>query len=555
MRYVWLAALVASISWTAQADERIDYASCARAADPPVCLATLAAPRLKLPHELVEAIVQTGAVDLVPRYRNVWVEVIQRKDRYAPDLFNLLAVPRTIDDVPDYSPDIVAPAATAAIALAAAAQTRDDPFTHATVRKLIAEAKYDPSIPRRALHVSIEANHLDHGSRNRRPRGLAAIWRRVVAEPQFETWRIMSLARSAYLDGYRDEGLALLRIGLQRTDIAPDEIAHAAWWLALHYGLLEEGERLLERARPNASPRNLESAEFHVAQARLLKSYDAASAKLLVQQCVDKNWGCSTFGPFDNETWRALQAAGAKAELMELGRYYLGQARKTNLRDELRGDLFANACESFRRAGDIDAARAAAREGLPFVPIAVAARARTLPPAQTQLEKRRAAIQANGFGAAPVIALYRTGARDEAIAHGFLRGVDRYENAIVAGETPDPLWVVDDGGMFELRILVRKLIDKTNIADADRLHARLRSMKPSELTGAFAGDFGAAAGGLAALLGRTEETRAYFAQHLMLDDPQKSEENRNAIAQFVARYAGSWRQALTTLLRAKSRRT
>jgi hypothetical protein len=558
MRYLLLAALIASFAWTAQADDAVDYPSCARASDPPICLATLAAPRLasRRPHEIIEAIVRTGAVDLVPRYKHIWIGVLRRRDQYAPDTFNLLQIPHPTGTVADYSVDVVAPVATAAIALAAAAQTHDDPFKHPVVAKLIVEARRDPTIPRMALDAWIQGHGSDSGSENTRPRGLRAIWRRIIAEPQFETPRLMSLARGAYIYGYPDEGLALLRIGLQRADISGNELAHAAWWLALRYGLLEEGEHLLERARPTVSPERLESAENQMAQARLLKGYDATAAKRLLRDCVGKDWGCSKVGQhLDGSTWRALERAGAKAELRELGLHYLSEAHKPNLRDEHRGNMFAYASESFRRAGDVTAALSAAREGLPFVAPAVAQRARTFPPAQTISEKRKAAIQANGFGTTPVIALYRAGARDEALSTGYLTGYHRYHHATVAGETPDPKWVFDDGGMFDVMVLTTQLVDSGNITDAERLYTILKNMKPNDLTLAFPEDVGSTLGSLAALLGRADETHAHFANSTMPDKPTASEPNRNAIAWFRARHAARWRQALTTLLRAKSGRT
>ena len=54
------------------------------------------------------------------------------------------------------------------------------------------------------------------------------------------------------------------------------------------------------------------------------------------------------------------------------------------------------------------------------------------------------AIAAQGSGTSPVVALYRTGAIEEALKTRYLTGKDRYLNADRAGEKKDPQWVIDD---------------------------------------------------------------------------------------------------------------
>ncbi|MBC8025007.1 MAG: hypothetical protein H7Y89_03365, partial [Steroidobacteraceae bacterium] len=57
---------------------------------------------------------------------------------------------------------------------------------------------------------------------------------------------------------------------------------------------------------------------------------------------------------------------------------------------------------------------------------------------------REMVLAAHGSGTAPVIALYRTGAIEEALNTGYLTGYNRYRHARRAGEKPDPQWVLDD---------------------------------------------------------------------------------------------------------------
>jgi hypothetical protein len=53
-------------------------------------------------------------------------------------------------------------------------------------------------------------------------------------------------------------------------------------------------------------------------------------------------------------------------------------------------------------------------------------------------------LAAHDEGTAPVIALYRTGAIEEALKTGYLTGYSRFRHARRAGEKPDPQWVLDD---------------------------------------------------------------------------------------------------------------
>ena len=65
-------------------------------------------------------------------------------------------------------------------------------------------------------------------------------------------------------------------------------------------------------------------------------------------------------------------------------------------------------------------------------------------------------VTSQGNGALPVVALYGTGAIEEALKTRFLSGKDRYVDAERAGETKDPQWVLDDNSTLYIGVMARE---------------------------------------------------------------------------------------------------
>ena len=150
----------------------------------------------------------------------------------------------------------------------------------------------------------------------------------------------------------------------------------------------------------------------------------------------------------------ALEVAGARDELRELGAECLRQAQAAD-DDPVAADWYAAASDLYLRAGDRERARELARLGLPFV----AGRLQRAMESYSNVDKTNPtamAIAAQGSGTSPVVALYRTGAIEEALKTRYLTGKDRYLNADRAGEKKDPQWVIDDNWTLYLNLMARE---------------------------------------------------------------------------------------------------
>ncbi|HEV8330635.1 MAG TPA: hypothetical protein VGQ22_04395, partial [Steroidobacteraceae bacterium] len=180
-----------------------------------------------------------------------------------------------------------------------------------------------------------------------------------------------------------------------------------------------------------------------IAAARLARGYDAESAHVLMRVILDDLIDHDArFNSRDEHERSALERSGAREELRMLGAECMRRAQATD--GEAAANWYAAASDFYLRAGDRERARELARDGMPYVPASVRKAAGWL----TGVDKNdptAMAIAAQGEGTAPVIALYRTGAIEEALKTRYLTGKDRYFNAERAGEKKDPQWVLDDG--------------------------------------------------------------------------------------------------------------
>jgi hypothetical protein len=191
-------------------------------------------------------------------------------------------------------------------------------------------------------------------------------------------------------------------------------------------------------------------------RARLHRGYDReAAARVLAGTLADDR-----LSPWPESGPEALKAAGATDELRALAVALVERGRATDRAAEERTDDFGQAAWTFRAIGDRDAALAAAREGMAFVPTATAGRSG----------------RGSSHGTRPARELFEL-APDEAVASGMLWDYDRYEAVLRAGGRPDPEWVADYGAPFSLELATWLLRDRRDPVAAhallDAVEARL----------------------------------------------------------------------------------
>jgi hypothetical protein len=325
------------------------------------------------------------------------------------------------------------------------------------------------------------------------------MWRAVVAAPPKDTALLVALAKDADFLGLRDEATALARVAVARTDTSEADRASAQSIITL--------SEYVTTADP---------------------PYDTAWMKERLETCSGYGW-CS-------DLLAEAAAAGASGDLKVFGADLASRARRATIAED-KTMAYGAASEAFRLAGEIPAALAAAREGLRFVPAA------TVIPETGRIE---AAVVAKGQfewdddPIAPAIALYRAGAREEAIRSGYLTGYARFRHAAVAGETPDARWVVADKSDFTIWRLIYDLISNPVPATATQLYDGLRCSETELGDVIDPPKFNSYLAVLAALTGRAGSMRAHLgAAAVSLDDKAQ------LIPAFHAQMlAEDWRRAL-----------
>jgi hypothetical protein len=204
---------------------------------------------------------------------------------------------------------------------------------------------------------------------------------------------------------------------------------------------------------------------------------------------------------------------------------------------ENRGDWYALASDCYRRAKENELAIRAARLGLALVPDAVAGR---LGAGEQKGSPQRQTVDTNGYGAAPVLALYRAGAVSEALQVGYMNGRDRFWNAKLAGEIPDPGWVVSDRSWFNIGIIVRQLVREESVSMALDLQPKLEAAM--QTPGTFSGSREyALLAALAALTSQPDKMIFHLSREATaVDDPDSA-----------LSLASKWRLCQTILARVK----
>ena len=188
-------------------------------------------------------------------------------------------------------------------------------------------------------------------------------------------------------------------------------------------------------------------------QARLRDGYDREAVARVLADILS----AAEHLPWPERGPEALKAGGATDELRALGAALVSRGRAPDRSPEDRTDDFGLASWAFRAAGDREAALAAAREGMAFVPEAVEGRGHL-----------------SSFGTWPVRELFQL-APDEGVASGFLWGRDRYESAATVGGQADPAWLAGPRMDFLMKLVVPTLQRRGAASDARALLIRLQA--------------------------------------------------------------------------------
>ncbi len=277
----------------------------------------------------------------------------------------------------------------------------------------------------------------------------------------------------------------------QRASFASDAARSADNWRVAEAFLARGGER--------ADGYSIPEVRLAIDQARLRGGYDQeAAARVLAAILAEEK-----LLPWPDEGPEALKAARATDELRVLGAALVSRGRSPDRSPEDRTDDFGQASWAYEAAGDRDMALSAAREGAALTPLAVAERLSLYSNASSVSASEAAEIA--GFGTWPVQRLYELGARDEALAVGYLAGRDRYLAEIEAGVTPDPSWLAKPRIDYQLKLVVPVLQQRRAESDAKALLLRLQAV-PADWASANAEELMM----LAAIAGEGEQVEAIF---------------------------------------------
>jgi hypothetical protein len=465
------------------------YGDCAAARDAPSCLLLRAVATEGVDAEvLLRAVVESGSVDVALKHRAALTATRGTlKTFIGPDGVSTAYINASSEEV-----------FAAALALAAAAQIADDPFAHKAVKPLIAKGRRNETATLAAIIWSDVTFGVLWRARLTRPRGWPAIWRAVIAEPPKDTALLAAMSYYANLLSLKAESVALARALVARTDASEEQLSSARAIIVLAEGV--------DATDP---------------------PYDTAWTKGLLETCSGYGW-CS-------DVLAEAAAAGATADLKMFGADLASRARREPIADR-KTMAYGAASEAFRLAGEIPAALAVAREGLRFVPAA------TVVPETGRIEVASAAgnFAWDDDAIAPAIALYRAGARDEALRSGYLTGYARFRHAVVAGETPDARWVIADKSDFTMWRFISELIETPAPATATQFYDGLRCSEAALSDVIDPPKFNSNLAVLAALIGRAGSMRAHLGTAAVtLDDKAQ------IIPGFLAhRLAEDWRRTL-----------
>jgi hypothetical protein len=503
------------------------FSDCVKTDDPPTCIVERVLMHGgEAPSDLLTAVVATGSVKLVPQHASVLVDGARTKFHGAEMFLKALGVNAPPDEGMQAVRDSDQAPLLAAIALLAASQNTDDPFTDATVQPLLQKANNTPAVAYMAVSLWDEIlgpNDPWTSAETIRPRGLVKVWDTIIATPPTNVRMLIEMAHTAAWNGFKDKSVPLFDMAYAKAGEATNsDKARLASLLVKNLSAADQAQALLDAGGAEATDYDITSIRLDVAKARLTKTADADAINLIAITLQNSIKARSIF--LEDDLLDALQKGGAVGELKTIGGVFLKHARKQQ-RPEEAGNWFGAASGAYRRAGLQAEALSAAREGLPVVPAAIQGRVGQRFDA---LSPRQAAVAANGFGTEPVRALYLAGARDEAIAFGYFTGYDRYKYARAAHEPVDPFLIIEDDKDLYFSVSLKGLISRPDRELAQRFYDGLATQLTSH------GELQLDLGTLAALAGNTAKMREHF---------QSAASEPNLTAYFALDVAGIWRRA------------
>lgn len=432
----------------------------------------------------------------------------------------------------------------AATTLAAAAFNSADPYADPEWLAVAKAFRDDPAVALRAAHIIRDLGYEPWEDVLRDPPGLTAIWKTVVAHTPEDNDQLLDLAHDLSFYGpesQKPQIKLLLDRFLASPNRTPEQLATAASLLANTFDDADAAQALMDAGGYRATDHEVSSEDnlLAVAAARVAAEHGETDGTVSVIQeadiaakdaaiAVTRLW-MGVYSASDAQlvadrlilddsfqrqaTLDAMRRGGAITELREVGDGWLRRARAarqgvSDAAQPLAGDvaqlfagdagqLFAGASDAYRFAGEPEKAIAAAREGMPLIPLALDNR----PDIPDMVERRRLAGDDNGMSIAPAISLYLAGAESEAMASGYVSGLQLLQ----AWDRPladfDPLWLAQDTPKW-FDVTIWQVLDSKDPAFSARVHEALvrtpGAAQPMQLAV------------LAAAAGKTAEAQAHL---------------------------------------------
>lgn len=444
------------------------YAGCIEHADPSVCLVNIASKdRHTSSTELFEGVVMTGAVDMVKLKPKALMQGARESLHFGMSA-------NTAQKKIEKSKDVVI---LAAVALAAAAQRQSDPFVDPTAQDLITKSGDVVAVAVIAAKFWFVID--TYGIFNKKttyPPGLPKIWSVIVAAPALDEKLLVSLATAdSFTQNAQELQLPLYKRFLSLAEASSKSKVIIASVFANQYGYVEDAKKLMVGGGVNADNYDIEGVMSGIAEAQLLKGYNAEAAQLVVKNLQREDvLEYTSYRCLCESSLKALQMARANEELKLLAEFYLAQARNTKRAPEQRANFYALSSDCYLRSGEKKRAIEVAKLGLPIVPLAVFYRLDDEDRKVSIGNPKEQARLAQGFGTYPVVALYRAGAIDEALITDYLTGFDHYKNAAFVGERPDPQWVVDYNWPIAFSSMVYDALENDDIKIRQQVYNTLK---------------------------------------------------------------------------------
>jgi hypothetical protein len=475
MRHVWVvrALLAAPLSLSAVAAP--DYMKCLdqpRTAD---CLARLGSmDRGVYPVTLQSAVIRHGLVDLVSRHSLKLHHSLPGPFHGAygikdppPGPLRQARADRALRYATKHQ-------RMAALALLSSARYETDPFSNPVVTQLMKKAGNDPLIPALAITIWTEFARGQHWLEEVPVLGLPALWEHTLTLREQAPGVVRSIAIELT---FRDQLRPQLQEYFAWLARNPGESAEAksstASFVARNYRMVEEAERIVAPIVQQLQENDLAAARYEIAMGRLLRGPHDASARIVAEDLAASTKKRSGDIWVDGEwTVGLLARSGAQHEVHWLAAELIREAEALEPSPGA-AQWYASASECYRALGDLERARAVARRGVPYVRELVAKAIRDLSNPVDLTDPAAMTREAHGRGTEAVVALYRAGGIDEAVKTGFISGSDRYENAELAGEEPDPWWAINDASWHGRFHLVKNMTTSSDRARQRRAYDAL----------------------------------------------------------------------------------